>query len=131
VQPPRRGANETILLVEDDRAVRRSVRAMLESYGYRVIEAESPAAASALWRTAANSIDLLLTDLIMPGPLTGLQLAEDLVGNQPSLKVIFMTGYGADMATKLLRVPGRIVLQKPFSADALAACVRNALDEAV
>jgi PAS domain S-box-containing protein len=123
-----RGGGETILLVEDDARVRGSVRAMLETYGYRVLDADAPASALLLPDAELDRVALLLTDLVMPGSMTALQLAETLLAKHPRLKVIYMTGYGAEIASKLLSVPGQIVLQKPFAPDDLATCLRRVLD---
>jgi CheY-like chemotaxis protein len=126
--PAVRGGGETILLVEDDARVRTSVRAMLETYGYRVLDADAPASALQLADADLDRVALLLTDLVMPGSMTALQLAEALLARHPQLKVIYMTGYGAQIASKLLCVPGHIVMQKPFLPDDLASCVRRVLD---
>ena len=127
--PSVRGGNETILLVEDEDAVRSAVRQTLENYGYRVVEATSAAGALVHFESEATSLSLLLTDLIMPGGMSGLQLAQHLLATRPQLKVVFMSGYGADLSSKLLEVESNpIVLQKPFAPELLAACVRRCLD---
>jgi PAS domain S-box-containing protein len=120
---------ETVLLVEDDPAVRTTTRVALTRYGYRVIEADSAASALEVWRNGSHEIALVLTDLIMPGELSGRQLAERLVAEAPHLKVIFTSGYSPEIVNRLLhRVPGHTLLPKPYSAAVLASAVRRALD---
>jgi two-component system, cell cycle sensor histidine kinase and response regulator CckA len=119
---------ESILLVEDDAAVRRLTRASLEHCGYRVHEAESPGSALALWDRLAESIDLLFTDLVMP-EMTGHELAERLAERQPGLKVIYSSGYSYDAVRSDLRLtPGDNFLQKPYHLAEMAAIVRRCLD---
>jgi PAS domain S-box-containing protein len=121
---------ESILLVEDDPAVRRLARVSLEHCGYRVHEAESPGVALALWETLPESVDLLFTDLIMPGGMTGRELAERLVERQPGLKVIYSSGYSYEVVRPELRLtPGFNFLQKPYHLAEMAATVRRCLDE--
>jgi len=121
--------SETILLVEDENAVRYTVRVMLERHGYRLLVAEHGPAALALWQLEHGKIDLLLTDLVMPGGLGGRELAAQLQTESPALKVIVMSGYSADLAGRDLVLPTRQrFLQKPFTLDALLTTVRSALD---
>jgi len=123
-----RGGNETILLVEDEFAVRQFFRRVLEGKGYRVFDAESGVLALQLWRQHPN-IDLLLTDVVMPGGLSGRELAERLRSEKPKLKVIYCSGYTDDMLGKdsVLRV-NRNFLEKPFDPDKLLKRVRDYLD---
>jgi PAS domain S-box-containing protein len=119
---------ESILLVEDDAAVRKLARASLEHCGYRVHEAESPGMALAIW-DRLESVDLLFTDLIMPGGMTGRELAERLVERRPGLKVIYSSGYSYDAVRPELRLtPGYNFLQKPYHLAEMAATVRRCLD---
>jgi two-component system cell cycle sensor histidine kinase/response regulator CckA len=121
---------ESILLVEDDPAVRRLVRASLEHCGYRVHEAESPDRALALWEELPEPVDLLFTDLVMPGGMTGGELAERLVERKPGLKVIYSSGYSYEAVRPDLRLtPGYNFLQKPYHLVEMAATVRRCLDE--
>ena len=121
--------SETILLVEDESGVRYTVRALLERHGYRVLVAEHGAAALALWQLEHGKIDLLLTDLVMPGGLGGGELATQLQAELPALKVIVMTGYSVDFAGRDLKLPARQnFLQKPFAPDVLLTTVRAVLD---
>ena len=93
-----RGGTERILLVEDDFAVLELTQHLLETAGYRVWKAESAEEALELWLAHAAEVDLLLTDLVMPGTLTGRELAERLHQEKPRLKVIFMSGYSPEAA---------------------------------
>jgi DNA-binding NtrC family response regulator len=86
--------------------------------------------ALALWETLPESVDLLFTDLIMPGGMTGRELAERLVERQPGLKVIYSSGYSYDTVRPDLRLtPGYNFLQKPYHLAEMAATVRRRLDE--
>ncbi|HVV84691.1 MAG TPA: ATP-binding protein [Kofleriaceae bacterium] len=126
---PVRGGHETILLVEDEAAVRTATRTVLQRYGYRVLEADSAAAALARWDAEGGGIDLLLTDLVMGGGISGRQLAETLRARGPTLKVIYMSGYNRDFLSRVLHLePGRLVIPKPCTSAQLAATVRRCLD---
>ncbi len=123
---------ETILAVEDDPAVRKLMVSVLERCGYRVLQAPSGRAALDLWREHGNEVALLLTDVVMPDGVTGFQLAEKLKQERPSLKVIFVTGYSADLADKgTSLVEGVNFLQKPFPPESLARALRAQLDATV
>lgn len=124
---PARGGHERVLLVEDDPDIRRYLKWVLARWGYQVQTAENGDKALDLWRTAATNFDLLLTDMIMPGGLNGLELAGRLRKERPNLKVIHMSGYHPEVAGKS-QVPGRF-LQKPFSAETLNRAMRDCLDE--
>jgi CheY-like chemotaxis protein len=122
------GGTETILLAEDEADLRQVTRIFLEGYGYKVQEAasaEQAIQAAALYR---EKIDLLLTDVIMPG-MSGRQLAERIQSTRPQIKIMYMTGYTDDMVVqhKVLE-PGVKLLQKPFSKVDLALKVRSTLD---
>jgi two-component system cell cycle sensor histidine kinase/response regulator CckA len=120
---------ETILLVEDETAVRLLVRNVFERHGYRVFEAESGKAALAVWREHRRAIDLLLTDIVMPDGITGLMLAEQLRTERPDLKVIFSSGYSPALGEQNFSLPiGSCYLQKPFNPQVLLQTVRNYLD---
>jgi two-component system cell cycle sensor histidine kinase/response regulator CckA len=124
----RRGAEvgtETVLLVEDESGVRRFVRTVLERHGYRVLEANSSEAAIASLAEHHGSLDLLLTDVMLPGR-NGAHLATELRRTQPTLPVVFMSGYADPTLLKALP-SGTNVLNKPFTAHALLTRVRSAL----
>src|ERR1035437_224971 len=124
---PEIGEGSCILVVEDDAAVRAFVVATLERAGYRVLVAASPAQAAALSEGLAETVDLLLTDLVMPGE-NGRDLAERLLVSRRSLRVVLMSGY--DAAPPEDRHAARFPsLPKPFGADELVAAVRQALAE--
>jgi PAS domain S-box-containing protein len=119
---------ETILLVEDDPALRATTRSALSRYGYRVLEAETAASALEVFRMRGDEVELLLTDLVMPGNMSGRQLAEKLVAERPSLKVLFTSGYSPDIVNRLLHLAPGQLLQKPYTAAVLGSTVRRCLD---
>jgi PAS domain S-box-containing protein len=123
---PRGG--ETILVVEDDVQVRAFVLSQLRDLGYRVFEsADGPQAQAILESDAA--IDLLFTDVVMPGGLTGRQLAEAAKLKRPALKTLFTSGYTEDSVLRLGQLdPGVRLLSKPYRRQELAQRVREALD---
>ena len=126
-----RGGTETILVVEDDCAVRMVARRTLESFGYTVYEARSAREALECWREHGAEIALLLTDLVLPGGLTGRELAGQLQAQSPTLNVIFITGYSAQAAangTAFFQRPKTNLLQKPCSTRDLILKVRECLD---
>jgi PAS domain S-box-containing protein len=119
------GGSETILVVEDDPAVRGVTRSALRRYGYQVLEAGSANGALELWAQHSAQIQLLLTDLVLPGGLSGRQLAEQLIGFSPRLKVLYTSGYSPGL---LELEAGQVLLQKPYTVSVLAAAVRRCLD---
>jgi PAS domain S-box-containing protein len=126
------GGAETVLLVEDEYAVRAVTRRVLESQGYRIYEATTVREALEVWRSHAEEIELLLTDIVMPQGLTGRELAKQLRAQRPALKVIFMSGYSADVVgkdTEFFRRTKSSFLQKPCSARTILETVRRCLDE--
>jgi len=122
------GGTETILLVEDETEVRRFAALSLRTFGYRVIEASSGEEALRLCRDHTEPIDLLLTDVVMPG-MTGVELSKQLHSLNPGVKVVFVSGY-ADRTILRHGVldAGVSLLQKPYTPTVLAAEVRKALD---
>jgi PAS domain S-box-containing protein len=124
-----RGGTETIMLVEDDASLRASVRKTLSQLGYRVLEAVNGVEALEVWKQNRAGIHLLLTDLIMPGGLTGRDLGERLLTENSKLKVIYASGYSGEIAGKDFPLEeGVNFLTKPFQAQKLAQIVRNRLD---
>jgi two-component system cell cycle sensor histidine kinase/response regulator CckA len=118
----------TILLVEDESGVRRITRKLLESGGYRVHEAANAHAALELATVSLESIELLLTDVIMPGQLNGADLALELRKSRPGLKVLFMSGYaGEALSRNGVMTEGDCLLSKPFSPSILLEKVGIAL----
>ena len=124
------GGNEIILIVEDELIVRAIAAAALRRHGYNVLEAGSAAEAHKCWDEANGNVDLLLTDIVIPGGIGGHELADQLRERRPGLKTIFTTGYSKDLVTRRLKVEvGRDYLPKPYSFGDLAAIVRRRLDE--
>jgi two-component system, cell cycle sensor histidine kinase and response regulator CckA len=124
---PMRG-NETVLVVEDIPVVRGLVRCMLEQAGYTVLEACDGDEALAL-AGAGSRIDLLLTDVVMPG-MSGRVLAERLQARQPQLRVLFTSGYSADALGKHgVLDRNSAFLEKPYATRTLRLRVRSALDD--
>ena len=124
-----RGGTETILLVEDELALRRLIVNLLQRFGYTVLEATSGAKALDVWRQQGRNIDLLLTDMVMPDGVTGQELAEKLKAENPRLKVILSSGYSADFTgTDLASLKGIFFLQKPYHPQQLVQTIRECLD---
>lgn len=124
-----RGGNETVLVVEDEIALRELVCSVLEGHGYQILQAENGVQALEVWQQNKHEIDLLLTDLIMPDRLNGRELAERLRADEPKLKVIFTSGYSADVVGKdFVLQRGWLYLQKPYDPQKLALTVRDCLD---
>lgn len=125
------GGHESILLVEDEEMVRRMCREVLETYGYAVLEAENGAAALALSDDHVGPIDLLLTDLRLPGQ-DGRELAKTFIHFRPQSHVLFMSGYPEDSTTVQGLIESEtLFIQKPFSPAKLAGAVRAVLDRSV
>jgi len=125
---PGMGRGETILLVEDEPTILQMSRTMLERLGYRVLAANTAAAAMALAEENAGSIDLLITDVVMP-EMNGRELAGRLEAFCPNLRVLFMSGYTANVIARHgVLDKGLFFIQKPFSREQLAANVRLVLD---
>jgi len=123
------GGKETILLAEDEPALRALVRSVLTRLGYRVIEAPTGVRALELWEQNRDDIRLLLTDMVMPDGLSGRELAERLLASNPALKVIYTSGYNPEFAGKKFGLrDGVDFLAKPFAAPKLAETVRAQLD---
>jgi two-component system cell cycle sensor histidine kinase/response regulator CckA len=122
------GGTETILLVEDDVHMRETVCNMLEGAGYVVLKPESSTAALELALKDSQSIDLLLTDIVMPN-LSGVELQSRVRTARPRIKLLYMTGYnGGDLAHRGLLESSVAVLEKPFTLNELLSGVRAVLD---
>ena len=123
-----RGGQESILLVEDEEAVRRLAQQVLERAGYRVQTAADAEAALAIVAAAGGAFDLLLTDVVMPG-MSGTQLAAVISAQYPRVRVLFVSGYTPDAVLRDGVENGTVAfLPKPFSPAALAGRVREVLD---
>ncbi|MBN1579861.1 MAG: GAF domain-containing protein [Anaerolineae bacterium] len=119
---------ETILLVEDEQAVRTMARRILEHQGYTVLEANNAAHALTLCDQHPETIDLILTDVVMPGGIDGRSLADRITTQRPGIKVLYMSGYTDDaIAHHGVLEPGVHLLPKPFTSNALAQEVRDVL----
>src|SRR5216110_240952 len=126
VQPAR--GSETVLLAEDEPAVRAIAQQALERHGYTVLAAPSGAAALALAAQHAATIDLLLTDVVMPG-MSGRDLADRLTAQRPGIRVLYISGYTDNAIVRHgMLEPGLAYLQKPFRPHALVRKVREVLD---
>ena len=120
--------SETVLLVEDEKAVRDLARRVLEGRGYAVLVGADADQALELSRRHQGPIDILVTDVVMPG-LSGPRLADVLLAERPSLKVLFTSGYaGEEIANRGVLPPETQLLQKPFTPRSLAQRVREILD---
>jgi len=123
------GGTETILFVEDESSVRKATRAVLMRHGYTIIEAGNGVDALKLWEEHRAKIALLLTDLVMPSPISGLQLAQRLQAEAPNLRVIYISGHSAEIAGRQIELrPGDNFLQKPFAPAHLLTAIRSCLD---
>jgi PAS domain S-box-containing protein len=128
VGPSVRQGYETILLVEDDAAVRELVRSMLSAQGYTVLAPQDPLTVESLCEAHSGQIHLLLTDLILPG-VSGREIAKRVCCLRPDVKVLFMSGYTDDsMIHRHGFDPSFAFLAKPFSSTTLAAKVREVMD---
>jgi CheY-like chemotaxis protein len=126
---PLQGGEETILVVEDEEDVRDFVVEVLKGHGYKVLAAGSGPSACQCWAQAKDQIDLLLTDMVMPEGLSGREVAERFLNENPELKVIYTSGYSPGMAGRDLRLmEGSNFLPKPHGPARLLRMVRNCLD---
>ncbi len=126
--PPPRG-RETVLVVEDEDSVRALVIKLLQDLGYRVLQAQSGPHALEVWRVQGDEVELLLTDIVMPDGMNGVDLAERLRRSRPQLKVIYTSGYLADLSRDdIARHHSDAYIAKPFSLSELARLVRHTLD---
>jgi PAS domain S-box-containing protein len=124
-----RGGSETILLVEDERDLRDFVSRELRRHGYRIFEAVDGPNALKIWDEYKKEINLVFTDVIMTGGMNGRDVAEQIWAENPKMKVIFSSGYGADTLGKDFKLdPGIQYLQKPYHPQTLIKTIRNCLD---
>jgi nitrogen-specific signal transduction histidine kinase len=130
IAPVARGGDETVLLVEDESQVRRLVFEVLQARGYKVLAAKDGLEAIPLEENYADRIDLLITDVVMPG-MSGRELAKHVTAARPDTKVLFMSGYTDDAVLRHgVTGPGTAFLQKPFALEDLLQRVRALLDPA-
>ena len=118
-----------ILVVEDELPLRLLLANLLERSGYTVFHAASGVEALNVWRQHKDKIRLVLTDIVMPGGITGRQLAEQLLAEKSDLKVLYSSGYSEGVIGKgLSLVEGANFLQKPFNLPKLGHIIRSLLD---
>jgi CheY-like chemotaxis protein len=119
---------ESVLIVEDDDAVRSVAQRILATHGYGVLEAADGAAALRLCAQTSPPVDLILTDMIMP-EMSGAEMARQLRERHPGIRVLYMSGYTGEAARRQRMLePGAECIEKPFTPEALAAKVREMLD---
>jgi two-component system, cell cycle sensor histidine kinase and response regulator CckA len=128
-QTLQRGAGETILLVEDEPILRELAHAILTDAGYKVLDAEHAGEAIDVWSRHEEEIALLVTDMMLPGSMTGHELARQLLERKPDLRVIYTTGYSQDLI-EAEEAPIQF-LQKPYPPETLMQTVRSCLDNTV
>jgi DNA-binding NtrC family response regulator len=123
-----RGRGEAILIIEDDRDVRTVAVKMLEDLGYKVIDVAAAAEARAILADGVK-VDLVLSDVVLPGGASGPVFAEEALTRYPHLKVIFISGYPAEAAMRNgFLGSDKVLLSKPFHRQELAKALREAFD---
>jgi PAS domain S-box-containing protein len=121
---------ETLLLVEDEPLLRLALQKNLTRLGYHILAAPNGVKAMEVWQKHREEIRLMLTDMVMPGGMNGKELAQCLLQKDPKLKVVYMSGYRAEVAGKDLSLQeGVNFLFKPFPIDQLAQIIRDSLDK--
>ena len=123
-----RGGRETILLVEDEPLLRELVAKVLKEYDYRVLEAGTGVEALKVWEANQGKVDLLLTDMVMPGGIGGAELAQQLRKRKADLRVIYSSGYSPEVGGRSLSENDPTFLAKPYRPPQLAQRVRKSLD---
>ena len=128
-EPPVLTGSETIILAEDEEAIRSLIAKMLEDSGYRVITASDGEAALAAARATNGPIDLILTDVVMPR-LSGPETVRRLREYRPDMKVIFMSGYSDETSLRAMVTNTKAeILEKPFTRQLMLSAIRKALDQ--
>ncbi|MGV3754502.1 MAG: PAS domain S-box protein [Verrucomicrobiota bacterium] len=129
-QPVEKKGSETILVVEDDSMVRRMLETLLSMGGYQILSAASGGEALQVWKTNHAKVKLLLTDMVMPGGISGKELAETLRQERPELRVLISSGYSSELVSGGEALPPKTwFLAKPYTPKELMEKVRVALDE--
>lgn len=124
---PRDRTGETVLCVEDDALVREFATSVLAQAGYRVLPAATAAEAIDHWKWHSAQVELLLADVILPGGVSGFQLAERLRREKPGLKLLCVSGYGGPVIARLTAPPETTLLPKPYGPGTLLRAVRTVL----
>ena len=122
------GGDETILVVEDEISLLELVRNILQRYHYRVLIASSGVEALRVWDEQDGRIDLVLTDMIMPGGVTGSDLATELKKRKPGLKIVITSGYSSELVGKDFGQGETAFLPKPYQPHQVARMIRETLD---
>lgn len=126
---PAEGKGETVLVVEDEIAVRELACMALRKRGYQVLHASNGPAAIEVWQQCSNPVDLLLTDMVMPNGMSGGELAKELIKRNPNLKIIYTSGYSPEILKQdSILAQGINFLPKPYDLPALLKAVRLCLD---
>lgn len=126
------GRKEVVLLVEDEDLVRDYARTVLETHGYKVLQAATGVQALDVWKWHHARISLLLTDVVMPDDMTGLQLAERLRKDRPALPVLLCSGYSEEIAAGVIQTDRTFsFLHKPYQPKTLARMVREVIDHGI
>ncbi|HMJ92449.1 MAG TPA: ATP-binding protein, partial [Candidatus Acidoferrum sp.] len=128
IRLPIAGGTETILLVEDDAAVRKLARSVLQEYGYIVHDAGSAQEAMTVWQQHGKKIQLLLTDIVLPDGISGWKLAEQLCSKNRALKVVYSTGSDLGSANCREAQNDGVLLWKPYQPQELVCAIRDCLD---
>jgi CheY-like chemotaxis protein len=124
-----RGGKETILVVEDEPVLRDLAHVILQDCGYEVLAAGNGSEALHVWNSRQGQVDLLLTDMVMPDGMSGMELAQRLRDAHPELKIIFASGYSMEeLDTGFVREGHALFLQKPYTHVTLPKAVRECLD---
>jgi two-component system, cell cycle sensor histidine kinase and response regulator CckA len=125
------GGGATVLLVEDEIAVTRMTSRILRGLGFRILSAENGPAARKVWAQHGKSVDLLLTDMVMPGGVSGLDLANEFSADRPDLPIMFVSGYSQDLVnSEGGEQPNRHFLAKPYSRKQLVTLIHQCLEPA-
>src|SRR5262249_51810693 len=124
------GGSETILVVEDEPVLRDMAHLILQDCGYSVLDAGTGAEALQVWDDHPGKIDLVVTDMVMPGGMSGRELAGRLLAKHPRTRIIFTSGYNMEETnTDFFRRGGAVFLQKPYTRNSLTKLVRECLDK--
>ncbi len=120
------GSRKTVLIVEDDQHVRKIASSLVENLGFRVLEAEDGPSAIAIFDKTGD-IELVFTDMVMPGPMNGVELVQKLREHRPGLKAVIASGYNKNVASP--RESGIIWIRKPYTREVLAEKLLAILEE--